>query len=73
MELEKRGVPAVAFGTEAFRSLALLQAKAMGVPDLAIALVDHPLGGIPEEEAIAKAGAIAEDVAARVQERMAQV
>ena len=44
----------------------------MGVPDLAIVLIDHPPAGIPVEEASAKAGAIAADVPARGQARMAQ-
>jgi hypothetical protein len=69
--LEKRGVVAIAFGTKAFESLAKLQAKAMGLPDLPIVMIEHPLGGIPAEQAIAKAQAIAEQVAAQVQERMA--
>jgi hypothetical protein len=69
--LEKRGVVAIAFGTKAFESLAKLQAKAMGLPDLPIILIEHPLGGIPAEQAVAKAQAIAEQVGTRVRERMA--
>ena len=64
-------MPAVAFGTRAFQSLAKLQSKAMGFPDLALVLIDHPLGGIPVEQARAKAEAVAEAVAACMQERMA--
>ena len=62
---------AIAFGTKAFESLAKLQAKAMGLPDLPIILIEHPLGGIPAEQAIAKARTIAEQVGTRVRERMA--
>ena len=62
---------AIAFGTRAFESLAKLQAKAMGLPDLPLVLIEHPLGGIPAEQALAKARASAEQVGAMVRERMA--
>jgi hypothetical protein len=71
VELERRGIPAVAFGTTAFENLARFQAKSYGMPDLALVLIDHPLGGIPLPDAVAKAeGAVAE-VAAAVQARLA--
>jgi hypothetical protein len=63
-------VVAIAFGTKAFESLAKLQAKAMGLPDLPLVLIEHPLGGIPAELALAKAQAMAEQVGTRVRERM---
>jgi hypothetical protein len=61
----------VAFGTEAFRGLATLQAKAMGMPDLPVVLIPHPLGGIPVEQALAKAHNVVDEVATCVRERMA--
>ena len=61
----------MAFGTEAFRGLATLQAKAMGMPDLPVVLIPHPLGGISVEQALAKAHEVVDEVAACVRERMA--
>ncbi len=61
----------MAFGTQAFQGLATLQAKAMGMPDLPVVLIPHPLGGIPVEQALAKAHDVAEEVAVCVRERMA--
>jgi hypothetical protein len=47
-------------GTDAFTRLAALQSKAMGMPDLAVVVVDHPLGGIEPDEVRRKArGALA--------------
>ena len=61
----------MAFGTEAFRGLATLQARAMGMPDLPVVLIPHPLGGIPVEQALTKAHEVVDEVAACVRERMA--
>jgi hypothetical protein len=60
----------VAFGTKEFQSLAKLQARAMGMPDLPVILIQHPLGGIPVEQALEKAQTVVDDVASCVQERM---
>ena len=48
-------MPTVTVGTDAFERLAALQSKAMGHPDLAVIVVEHPLGGIEPEEVRAKA------------------
>ena len=61
----------MAFGTREFQSLAKLQARAMGMPDLPVILIQHPLGGIPVEQALEKAAGVIEEVAVCVQERMA--
>lgn len=42
----------------------------MGLPDLPVVLIPHPLGGIPVDQAIAKTDAVIEAVATHVQERM---
>ncbi len=55
MTLEKRGVATVTLTTNEFESLARLQARAMGFPDLRIITIQHPLGGITPAEAEAKA------------------
>jgi hypothetical protein len=53
--LEQKGIPSVVMGTNEFEQLAKLESKNRGMADLPLALVPHPLGGIPEDEAIKKA------------------
>jgi hypothetical protein len=53
--LEQRGVPTVVMGTFEFEALARLEAKNRGIEALPLALVPHPLGGIPEDEVTKKA------------------
>ena len=53
--LEQRGVPTAVMGTFEFEALARLEAKNRGLGDLPLALVPHPLGGIPEDEVVRKA------------------
>ncbi len=53
--LEQRGVPTATLGTFEFEALARLEAENRGLADLPLALVPHPLGGIPEEEVLRKA------------------
>ncbi|OGK96435.1 MAG: hypothetical protein A3E31_07140 [Candidatus Rokubacteria bacterium RIFCSPHIGHO2_12_FULL_73_22] len=53
--LEQRGVPTAVMGTFEFEALARLEAKNRGLGDLPLALVPHPLGGIPEAEVVRKA------------------
>ena len=40
-----------------------MQAKAAGYPNLRIVTISHPIGGIPKEDALAKAAAAVEAVA----------
>ena len=53
--LEQRGVPTVVMGTFEFEALARLEARNRGLETLPVALVPHPLGGIPEAEVRRKA------------------
>ncbi len=48
-------MPTITIGTDAFSRLASLQSRAMGHPDLAVVLVEHPLGGIDPDEVREKA------------------
>ncbi len=43
--MEKLGVPAVTVCTDAFIGLARQETRNLGLPDLALAIVRHPLGG----------------------------
>lgn len=56
------GVPVVAIVTTYFTQLAKVTANSLGVPDLPIVSVPHPLGGIPVNEAQAKADALVDEV-----------
>ncbi len=50
MELEKRGVPTVTICTDAFAALAREESRNLGMPDLPIVIVRHPLGGEPPDK-----------------------
>ena len=50
MELEKRGVPTVTLCTDAFAGLAREESKNLGMPDLPIVIIKHPLGGATAEQ-----------------------
>jgi hypothetical protein len=60
--LEQRGVPTAVMGTFEFEALAHLEAQNRGLADLPLALIPHPLGGIPEGEVIRKASLGVESV-----------
>jgi hypothetical protein len=45
-EIRKRGVSAAVICSEPFVKLAKTQAKVFGVPDLALIVIPHPLGGL---------------------------
>jgi hypothetical protein len=45
--LQRAGTPAVVVTTTAFETLAHHEAHTLGMEDLALLVVDHPLGGEP--------------------------
>jgi hypothetical protein len=45
-EIRKRGVAAAVICSEPFVKLASAQARVFGVPDLALIVIPHPLGGL---------------------------
>ena len=55
-------MPSVVLGTDAFLSLARATSAKHGLPHMAVALVPHPLGGIPAATARGKADGILDDV-----------
>lgn len=55
-------MPTVVVGTFEFEGLARLEARNRGLDALPLALVPHPLGGIPEPEVLAKADLAVEAV-----------
>jgi hypothetical protein len=60
--LEQQGIPTVVMGTVEFETLAALEARNRGLAELPLALIPHPLGGIREDEVVAKAGLAVEAV-----------
>jgi len=62
IELEKRGTPVIAICTREFASLGRAEAQALGMPNLAIVTVPHPVGGIEPEKVAPKADNALEDV-----------
>ena len=55
MRLEAAGHPTVLVATASFAALARQAADAYGFPDASIVVVEHPLGGIGEDDVIARA------------------
>ena len=49
MTLQRAGTPAVVVTTTAFEALAHHEAHTLGMEDLPLLVVDHPLGGEPVE------------------------
>jgi hypothetical protein len=55
VRLEAAGHPTVLVATASFAALARQAADAYGFPDARIVVVEHPLGGIGEDDVIARA------------------
>jgi hypothetical protein len=49
-ELTKRGLAAVVICSEPFLRLGQTQARTLGVPDLPLVVIPHPLGGLSLEQ-----------------------
>jgi hypothetical protein len=50
----------VVVGTDEFLPLAQLESKARGMPDLRLAITQHPIGGLKPAQVAAKADAMIE-------------
>ncbi len=55
VELERRGVPAVAIITRPFTSSAQQKASSLGRADLRVAVIDHPLAALEADQIRARA------------------
>ena len=62
MELERRGVPTVTVCTHLFLRLGEVERRALGMPELPMAIAQHPLGGLKAEAVLAKADALLDQV-----------
>ena len=64
MEMERRGVPTVTVCTHLFQRLGDVERRSLGMSELAMAVTQHPLGGLKSEAVLAKADALLEQVVA---------
>ena len=64
MELEQRGVPTVTVCTHLFVRLGEVERRALGMPELPMAIAQHPLGGLKTDAVLAKAEALLDQVVA---------
>ena len=64
MELERKGVATVTVCSHLFIRLGNVERRSLGMPDLPMAIADHPIGGLPPETATAKADALFETIVA---------
>ena len=66
MTLQRAGTPAVVVTTTAFETLAHHEAHTLGMEDLPLLVVDHPLGGEPAERIEARAARAASQLLTRL-------
>ncbi len=64
MELERRGIPTVTVCTHLFVTLGNVERRSLGMPELPLAIPQHPLGGLRSEAVKDKADALLEQVVA---------
>lgn len=67
-ELRKRGVMTAVICSDPFRNLAKTQAKVLGVPELPLVMIPHPLGGLSLEEVKKRADVAIPQIVALVKE-----
>ena len=48
MELEQAGVPVVTLVSQIFQRLGEMESKYLGIPQLPLVIVPHPVGGVSE-------------------------
>ena len=57
IEVRRRGIPSVVICSEPFVQLGRTQSKVLGVPDLPLIVIKHPLGGLALHDVKARADA----------------
>jgi len=55
IELEKRGTPSISICSQEFAALGKVEAQALGMANLPMVIVPHPIGGIDPKEVARKA------------------
>jgi hypothetical protein len=66
VRLEERGIPTAAVGTEPFVDEALQQARALGMPDYRMVLVEHPIQILTKDQVAARAEGAFEAIVAHL-------
>ncbi len=49
-------------GTDRFKRLGEVERRSLGMPELSVAITEHPLGGLQPEKLLAKADGLLEQV-----------
>ena len=49
-------------GTDRFKRLGEVERRSLGMPELAVAIAEHPFGGLQAEQLLAKADGLLEQV-----------
>ncbi len=62
MQLERRGVPTVTVGSHLFVRLGETERRALGMPELPMAITSHPIGGVKADAVQSKADDLLETV-----------
>ncbi len=57
IEIRKRGIPSAVICSEPFVQLGRTQSKVLGVPDLPLIVIKHPLGGLALDDVKSRAEA----------------
>jgi hypothetical protein len=70
-ELRKRGLITAVICSTPFEKLGRAQARVLGVPDLPLVMIQHPLGGLEMGDVRARADQAMPGVIALLEERMA--
>ena len=65
---EKAGIPVAAFATTEFANAARAQADALGMPDLSLIFVEHPIQPLLEAEVQQRADAVFGQLLAKLQQ-----
>jgi hypothetical protein len=60
--MEKRGVPAMLVATDAFKFMAQFEAKSLGLPDVEVLVVPHPIVTKDRAQLDAEVDAVMEQV-----------
>ncbi len=55
IEVRRRGVPSAVICSQPFLQLGRTQSRVLGVPDLPLIIIKHPLGGISMDDVKARA------------------
>ena len=69
IEVRRRGVSSAVICSKPFLQLGRNQARVLGVPDLPLIIIEHPLGGIPLDGVKARADAALPQLLEMMRER----